>query len=340
MNIGIVDNIYGTPKGHSYLIKDVIVALKEDSHIIHMYRIGGHQILPEFIMPDTLRTQQTAEVPEKEFREWIAEEKIECCLFFEYNQWWPLSYDKLAVCKELGVKTVAGFLAQEKFDWSKVDHYKLYDKIVCQTAWQTKTLRKKGLYNTYHIPWGVDMEEVASVIAPTKNDNKLRFYHCAGSGGVDNRKNTKAVVDAYKMIQDENTELIMTHIGNKIFTHKEIMSFMKYSDVLVNPSRWETIGLNNMEANACGIPVITTDMPPVNEFMLNNVNSLLVKATESTSKNVTCTAYDIDVEDLANKMKLCKNKIILQTLKNNSKKVAQINFDWKHNSVAFRKLFK
>lgn len=339
MKIGFVENLYGTPKGHSYVVKDMITALKEEGHKLHMYRIGNNPIAKDFPLPNSIQSYLGREIPEKEFREWLSEIKPDYCVFNEYAQWWGTTYDKLEICKELGIKTV-GYLVQEKINWDNKDHYKLYNAIVCPTGWQTKEMRKHGLYNTFHVPWGVDMEEIDSLPQPEKKDKIVRFYHCAGSGGVDNRKNTEAVVEAYKIISDENTDLMITHIGNKVFGKNEILSFMKYADVLVNPSRWETIGLNNMEANACGIPVITTDMPPINEFMKDNVNGLLVTATETKSERVDCTAYDVDIEELSKKMALCKNEIVLQTLKNNSRHFAKINFDWKKNSAAFKRLFK
>ena len=338
LKIGFVENLYGTPKGHSYVTKNMIDALIPE-HEVHMFRIGTNPISREFTTPSSIQSHLGNEIPEYAFREWLADIKPDYCVFNEYAQWWPTTYDKLEVCKELGIKTV-GYLVQEKFDKSKIEHYKLYNAIVCPTGWQTKQMRIAGLYNTHHVPWGVDLEEIGKLAQPTKNDEIVRFYHCAGSGGVDNRKNTEKVVEAYKMIQDETTDLMITHIGNKVFGQNEIFAFMKYADVLVNVSKWETIGLNNMEANACGIPVITTDMPPVNEFMKDNVNGLLVTATETTSKNVNCPAYDVDVEELSKKMELCKNKVVLQTLKNNSKKFAKVNFDWKTNCEAFKRLFK
>jgi glycosyltransferase involved in cell wall biosynthesis len=37
-------------------------------------------------------------------------------------------------------------------------------------------------------------------------------------------------------------------------------------DVCVQPSRWEGIGLPLLECQASGLPLVTTDAPPMNEF--------------------------------------------------------------------------
>ena len=338
MNIGIASTIYGTPKGHSYVIRDMVKLLKETDHRIHMYRILQNKITNEFPQPDTLISNPDRVIPKENFEKWLKDNKIDWCIFMEYAQWWDEDHDKLQVCKDLGVKT-AGFLVYEKLDWEKKEHYKLYTKIISPTGFQTKLLRKNGLYNAVHCPWGVDKKELDAVSAPTRKDDKVVFYHCAGSGGVGARKNTEAVTKAYEMIRDETTELKISHLSIKAFGRNEIVGFMKYADVILNASRWDTLGLNTLEANMCRRPVIVADTPPMDELVKNNVNGLRVSGNEITSPNVTCPSFEVDIEDLAKKMNICKNKLILDTLKNSSRKFAEQNFDWEKNKEHFLNIF-
>ena len=37
-------------------------------------------------------------------------------------------------------------------------------------------------------------------------------------------------------------------------------------DVCIQPSRWEGLGLSLLESQACGLPLVTTDAPPMNEY--------------------------------------------------------------------------
>jgi len=339
MKIGFIDNLYGTPKGHSYVVRDMVKLLKDAEHEVHMYRIKENPITDEFVMPDTLNSVNEMNVSETEFIKWTKDVKPDWMVFIEYGQWWEDKFDKLAYCKEHGIKT-AGFLVWEKFDTNKLEHYKLYDKLICPTAFQTKLFRKNGLYNAVHVRWGVDIEEIESIPEPETPDNKVRFYHCAGSGGVGDRKNTQAVIDAYKQIQDENTDLMITHLGNKVFNRKEIISFMKYADVLINASKWDTIGLNTIEANACGIPAIVCDASPMNELVYDNVNGLLAACDETKTPHVTCPSNEVDVDDLATKMTICKNKMLLDIMKRNAKEFAKTNFDWNKNKEDFLKVFE
>jgi glycosyltransferase involved in cell wall biosynthesis len=259
-------------------------------------------------------------------------------VFNEYNQWWQDPMDKLQYCDEVGIKTI-GYLVWEKFDKFKVDEYKQYTKIICPTAFQTKLFRKNKLYNAVHVRWATDIDEIDAIPTPEKKDDKVRFYHCAGSGGVGDRKNSDAVIKAYKMIKDETTDLMITHLGNKVFSRKEILSFMKYADVLINTSKWDTIGLNTIEANACGIPVMVCDAKPMNELVYDNVNGVVVDSDETTNENVTCPSNEVDVDALANKMTIFKNKELLTVMKNNAKEFAKTNFDWNKNKTDFLELF-
>jgi len=133
---------------------------------------------------------------------------------------------------------------------------------------------------------------------------------------------------------------MITHLGSKVFSRNEIISFMKLSDVVVNTSKWDTIGLNTIEANACGVPVIVCDGKPMNELVIDNMNGLLVDGDETTDTNVTCPAIDVNVDALAVKMTICKNKLLLDIMKKNSRKFAETNFDWKNNKNDFLEVFK
>lgn len=336
-----VDIIYGTPRGHSYVNKDLIKILKEEQHEIGICKSLNNKIMNDFILPDKIFNNVSTglEMGKDQFLKVLDEFKPDFCIFNEYSQWQKHTYDKLDICKARGIKTI-GYLVWEKLDWTMLDHYKKYTKIISPSGFQTKLMRRKGLYNTVHIKWGAFFEEIDNVVRPTRNPNKVTFYHCAGSGGVGDRKNTDKVIEAYKLMQTPNTNLIITHLSSKVFSRSEIISFIKGADVLLNPSKWDTIGLNNIEANICGIPVITTDAPPMNELIKDNVNGLLVNAKKVITDKVTCPAYDVDVKDLAKKMAICTNDMILRTLQSNARVFAETNFDWNKNKSDIQKLFR
>ena len=59
--------------------------------------------------------------------------------------------------------------------------------------------------------------------------------------------------------------------------HKENVSeWISAFDVFVLPSRWEGFGLVLLEAGVCGVPVVATDIAPINKIIRNNLDGLLV----------------------------------------------------------------
>lgn len=341
MKIGITNVFYATPKGHSYVNRDIIKILMDAGHEVHVNRFYNNDLSHEFIKPTSMKSNKDHAITKEDFIKWLDEVKPDVVFFMEYNQWWQDEHNKIIICKDRGIKTI-GFLVWEKLDYFNMAQYAEYDKIICPTGFQTKLMRNKGLYNVYHTPWGIDFSEIDG-IKPMENreKKKLTFFHCAGSGGVGDRKNTNAIVEAYNKIKDENTELMITHLGQQVFLHDDIIRLTKHADVLVNTSRWDSIGLNTLEANVCGKPVLVCDASPMNEIIKNNINGLLVKCNIlDRVKDVSCPSAEVDVDDLAKKMDMLKNDLILKTLQSNSRQFAEINFNWNKNKNAILKAFE
>lgn len=85
----------------------------------------------------------------------------------------------------------------------------------------------------------------------------------------------------------------ITWIGET--TQPQLAEYMKQADAFVLYSRFETFGCVNMEAIACGIPVIVSDIPVFREYLQEGVNAFLAP-TENP-------------EVLASVFKLCIDKM-------------------------------
>jgi 1,2-diacylglycerol 3-alpha-glucosyltransferase len=70
-------------------------------------------------------------------------------------------------------------------------------------------------------------------------------------------------------------------------------------DACVAISRWEGLGLPLYEAIAFGMPVITNDVPPMNEPIRDGLNGVLVRSHPDGHAKSGITAYRPDVDDLA-----------------------------------------
>jgi glycosyltransferase involved in cell wall biosynthesis len=70
-------------------------------------------------------------------------------------------------------------------------------------------------------------------------------------------------------------------------------------DVCVQPSHWEGLGLQLLECQAAGLPLVTTDAPPMNEFApLRTVPSREKELLRGMADHVL-TAHKLSAEALA-----------------------------------------
>ena len=136
----------------------------------------------------------------------------------------------------------------------------------------------------YHIPYPVDSE----YYHPDKVNGKRKydFTHSQGFGGAGFRKATDQIFLAFRQAQYTHPDIKMlinsqphchnqllrksTNVTIKVQDCLESIDLYRDSNVYVAPSRREGLGLPMLEAMACGLPVITTDAPPMNEWFDND----------------------------------------------------------------------
>jgi glycosyltransferase involved in cell wall biosynthesis len=62
--------------------------------------------------------------------------------------------------------------------------------------------------------------------------------------------------------------------------NSELPIWYSWCDAMCNPSRWEGFGIVFIEAAACGAPIITSNIAPMNEYLEHGVSAHLVDAFE------------------------------------------------------------
>lgn len=149
--------------------------------------------------------------------------------------------------------------------------------------------------------WGVDTNLFPAVIRSTCQ----RFLFCNGFGGVDGRKgwsvlkaaaqlapSARIMVCSQRPLADlpSNCELVCGNVPNR-------EELYQHGDVLVSPTRWEGLGLQLYEAQACGLPVIVTDGPPMTECQ--PWHTIPATPTAHAMRDRTITSYECDVQSLA-----------------------------------------
>jgi len=205
---------------------------------------------------------------------------------------------------------------------------KSVDKVIVSSQCVKKTFIDRGFISdedftvkrAVSMPYGIDISSLSNV---KKNDyDKIRFGYV---GGMAKRKGVGVLIDGFKKLDNagaqlwiygkidmndpEQKRLFEENSGNINIKFMGDFSDIKepYSniDVLVVPSiTYEGFGLVIFEAFAAGIPVISSDISALNEFVQNMINGLLFKPGSS--------------DDLAEKMRvLVENKDILPCLKKN-----------------------
>jgi len=120
---------------------------------------------------------------------------------------------------------------------------------------------------------------------------------------------------------DDNYEKLAVELGvsdrcfwiNSI-KNDELPNWYNACDCFCVPSRWEGFGVVFIEAAACGVPIITSNIAPMNEYLKAGEDAVLVDDFENPSK----IADSIVV--------VCENKSLSLKLSKNARK-ASLKFD-------------
>lgn len=284
----------------------------------------------------------TYQIDDDSFEQWITANKLDTVIFVEEQH----TKNLVSICNKLSIKSI-NYTVWEFFNPSELSYYKQFTYLACPTKSSYNLLKKDYLLeNATYTPWGVDLDTYQWQ-EPIKKDKSLIFFP-SGYGGVADRKNEKAVIDAFSYICPRDKAIMHIHTQqegqggqaqNIIKTSGtvdtiQLINYYKEADVIVLPSRWEGNGLPFMDASALGRPVITIDAPPMNERVINGVNGLTCKITEMKEvQGIFVKSAEIDCWDFAEKMiELSENKEKVYEMQIASRRYAEAHLNWKKNS--------
>jgi len=295
-----------------------------------------------------LTTFKDYEIPSYVMMKWIEENNLEVVIFNEEFDWGLVD-----LCKRKGLKTIS-YLDFYSEDWR--EYLSLYDAILCSTR-RTFDLVKE-FSNAYYIGWGIDLR----LFYPRDdNDAKYTFFHNAGWLGINFRKMTPAVIIAFdtisKICQDFT---LLVHSQARIeYLPPEVIKITKTNPhihyfhgtlpapglyhkglIYCYPSKLDGLGLSFLEALACGLPVIATDAPPMNEFIKDGYNGVLVKVAKRMNRwdGIAFPEEICDLNDLSLKMYfLARNKELVLEMARNARKYGEENLNWtKKEEILFQ----
>ena len=137
-------------------------------------------------------------------------------------------------------------------------------------------LAQYGFTNTVHLAWPLDLDQLPKrkIEGPA-----CTFVHNAGLIDHDDRKGTRCVLKAFSKVHNPDLRLILRvqkdsglpiddpRIDMRTGNLKDPADLYKEGDAAIQPSRMEGLGFMVLEPVCCGMPVITTDAAPMNEYV-------------------------------------------------------------------------
>jgi glycosyltransferase involved in cell wall biosynthesis len=277
--------------------------------------------------------------------EWINSEKLKVVFFPDRLE----DPEVLDWCKKNGVATVM-IINYETIKKEEFDGYRKNTVLMCPVRCTYDLLKKHGLRKLRFIRWAVDDE----VFLPEEKVIKppIRFIHNAGYGGARWRKNTLAVVEAFNIVCRKKKDAVLIlksqkpiseypekvrdiirdngriRVVEKDLSMSGLIALYSSCHVSVLPSKWEGIGIPFIESLALGLPVITVDAPPMNEWVKDGHNGLTARVgkwEQRKDRKLLVKGALADVDDLAKQMlKLTDNRPIKRLGKNAVKSTRNI----------------
>lgn len=356
MRIGIVTTWF--ERGAAYVSRQYRDIL-EKQHEVFIYARGGESYAIGNPLWDnegvTWGKRGKVPVPHTidldDFESWIKDRRIEI-VFFNEQQWW----EPILLCNSLGVIT-GGYV--DYYTEETIPLFGCYDFLVCNTK------RHYSVFDWHpqscYIPWGTDINLFAPRSTDLVTPGYVTFFH---SGGVSpGRKGTDLVIQAFaglegparlvvhaqRILKDYFPHLreIITDLENsgRLVCHEKTVpapGLYHMGDVYVYPSRLDGIGLTVAEALACGLPVITSDSPPMNEFIEGENGTLAaVSRLFARADGYYWPQCMVDLEDLRSCMQYYIDHIDrISEFKQKARVYADLKLDWSKNAADLSGFFE
>ena len=212
--------------------------------------------------------------------------------------------------------------SRTRFVWRRINSsiLKKADKVVCVSEGVVSFTKQyfnvpknkiQMIYNSVNIK----QIDKAKPLKIKEAKDKIIFL---AVGRLVEQKNFLTLIDAFSKINNKQAILIiigegqqkkdmnilikLKKLGKKVIlidpTNK-IFNYYKAADVFVVPSKWEGLGIVFLEAMVASLPVITTNIKPMTEFIEHNKTGLLVN-----NKKELIKAMDILLNNKEKRLKI------------------------------------
>ncbi len=284
MKIGIVTTWF--ERGAAYVSKIYMELLQKEGHEVFIYARGGenHPSIKaacwnaENVTRDVAYGDGSLNI--RKFSKWVKNNEIEALLFNEQH-----NFENVADAKKrfpnIKIGAYVDYYTENIIPW-----YNIYDFLICNTHRHMEAMKKHP--QSFYVQWGTNVDLYQP--QPTE-ERPLTFFH---SVGMSARKGTDILVDAFIEGKCYEQSKLVIHTQIPIhtvckYTKEELEQYnveviektvtapgLYYmGDVYVYPTRLDGLGLTMYEALASGLPVITTNFPPMNEAVTNDIGKLV-----------------------------------------------------------------
>ena len=274
MNIGIVTAWY--ERGAAYVSKMYKDLLEQEGHVVYIFARGGfvskNQLSERWKEKEITRSEKYTDttIEKRKLYSWIKKKNLNAILFNEQNDFRVLIWLKNDF-PEIKLGAYVDYYTEATLPW-----FDLYDFLICNTKRHIQAMKDHP--QKYYLKWGTDIE----LYKPSEEKHReVRFFH---SVGMSPRKGTDILVNAFinGKLYEKSKLILHTQIPIEKVTAFKKDDLQKYGievidktvtapglyylgDVYVYPTRLDGLGLTMYEALASGLPMITSDFPPMNE---------------------------------------------------------------------------
>lgn len=313
MKIGIVSQWRN--QGQATLsrhLRDALDALGHETCVLARPTRDSH-VVPAFIdradvwqQPD-VREATAHMIPEGEYLAWARDRDLDVAFFNQNYQ-----FREIEALRRAGVRTV-GYFVWEAFREKDVrPARRAYDLVYSLNRCTRVRYRRLGIESPL-LTWGIHPE-----LLDVKAEPRTGGVHLFFPGGVQGpRKPIAKTIEAFRRTGHPDLRLVVKAQASGPFTeHVDVdddpritritgdlaqadyYALFASCQVCLAPSRWEGTGLHLFEAAAFGMPMITNDIPPMNEFVRDGLNGTLVRSICIGTAKSGIPKYDPDVDDL------------------------------------------
>jgi len=304
--VGLVG--WNTASGLGYINRDLAMHFP-----IEKWLVPKHPAYPTLGHPQTHARVDTVrlELEIAEIKRWLR--GLDWVLFVEFPY-----FPRLAHCaRELGIPVAC--VPMWEFTFLGAEWVRLADLMICPTQFTYQLLsdwkRRFGFgWDLACVPWPIETARFRF----RRRTRCERFLFVNGTGGRRatrqdgtmteyHRKGIEAVLQAARLLRSipflvfSQVDLSMPIPDNVELRPSPSRNHLLYDqgDVCVQPSHWEGLGLALLECQAAGLPLVTTDAPPMNEYRpLRAVPARKTELVSALPPHVI-SSHSVAPEDLA-----------------------------------------